>query len=58
MKFIGILFLLSGWMLTMVAIVLLPRVGTRTAFLAAGGAVEAVGLALIVRAHRLAIEGD
>ena len=41
--------LLSGWIIVLAALVLLPGLGTRAAFIAAGIAVEIVGLGLIGR---------
>ncbi len=43
--------LLSGWMIVLVALVLLPGFAARAAFIAAGFAVEVVGLGLIARAQ-------
>jgi len=41
--------LLSGWIIVLAALVLLPGLGLRSAFVAAGLAVEIVGLGLIAR---------
>jgi hypothetical protein len=41
--------LLSGWIIVLAALVLLPGLGMRAAFIAAGVAVEIVGLGLIGR---------
>jgi hypothetical protein len=41
--------LLSGWIIVLAALVLLPGMGMRAAFIAAGLAVEIVGLGLIGR---------
>jgi hypothetical protein len=41
--------LLSGWIIVLAALVLLPGLGLRSAFIAAGIAVEIVGLGLIAR---------
>ena len=53
MKLTGFLLLLTGWVLTLSAIVLLPRAGARAAFMLAGIAVEFLGLALVTRVHLL-----
>jgi hypothetical protein len=52
MKLAGFLLLLAGWTIVLSAISLLPAGSVRGAFLAAGMAVEALGLGLAVRAHR------
>ncbi len=49
LKLAGCLLLLSGWMIALVALVLLPGLGARAAFIAAGIAVEILGLGLIAR---------
>ncbi len=49
MKLAGCLLLLSGWMIVLVALVLLPGFAARAAFIASGIAVEILGLALIAR---------
>gem|GEM_PF-488430 len=49
MKLAGCLLLLSGWMIVLVALVMLPGLGARAAFIGAGIAVEILGLALIAR---------
>lgn len=49
MKLAGCLLLLSGWMIVLVALVLLPGFAARAAFIGAGVAVEIVGLGLIGR---------
>jgi len=49
LKFAGCLLLLSGWMIVLVALVLLPGFAARAAFIAAGLAVEIIGLGLIAR---------
>ncbi len=47
MKLFGLLLLLSGWFLTLADLVMLQANGLRLAFLAAGLAVEVLGLALL-----------
>jgi hypothetical protein len=56
MKLAGFLLLLSGWMIALTAIAILPQAGTRAAFLLAGVAVEIVGLVLVFRSHIFAKE--
>jgi hypothetical protein len=41
--------LISGWMIVLVALVLIPEFALRAAFVAAGVAVEIIGLGLIAR---------
>jgi len=53
MKIAGFGLLLAGWLLVLAALVLLPGGLARNAFAAAGLGVEAVGLVLAVRAHRM-----
>jgi hypothetical protein len=54
MKVAGFLSLLAGWFLVLAALVLLPGGAARNVFIAAGVAVEALGLVLAVRAHKTA----
>jgi hypothetical protein len=51
MKIAGFLLLLSGWVLILAAIALLPVGAMRTAFALAGAAVQGLGLVLAVRSH-------
>jgi hypothetical protein len=51
MKVAGFLLLLTGWMLVVAAVALLPAAGPRSAFLLAGLGVELLGLVLVVRSH-------
>ncbi len=51
MKIAAFLLLLAGWALVLSALSLLTRAVPRDTFVAAGMAVEAAGLVLIVRAH-------
>lgn len=53
MKAIGFLLLLAGWFISLSAIVLLPKIGARCAFMLSGILVELVGMALVTRAHFL-----
>ena len=56
MRFAGLGLLLSGWIISVAALPLLPSGGERAFFIAAGLIVELVGLVLLGRAHR-AFEG-
>ena len=51
MKVVGFLMLLAGWLLVLSAIVLFALPPLRAAFVLAGMAVEALGLALAFRSH-------
>jgi hypothetical protein len=51
MKLAGFLLLLSGWVICLTALALLPSQSTRVSFLVAGMAVEAIGLVIVARAH-------
>jgi hypothetical protein len=51
MKLAGFLLLLSGWIIVVSTLPLLPSLQTRTAFALAGMGVELIGLTLVVRAH-------
>ncbi len=51
MKLAGLLLLLAGWMIAVAAVVLLAAMAPRAGFVAAGVAVEALGLVLLVRSH-------
>ena len=50
MKLMALLLLVSGWGIVLAALALLPE-STRAAFVLAGVAIEALGLALAFRAH-------
>ncbi|HEY6447654.1 MAG TPA: hypothetical protein VIY53_14425 [Acidobacteriaceae bacterium] len=52
MKVAGLGLLLSGWIILMAALPLLPTSGERNCFVAAGLALELVGLILLGRANR------
>jgi len=43
--------MLAGWAIVLAAVMLLATAGARTAFILAGIGVEAIGLALVIRAH-------
>ncbi|HVB87946.1 MAG TPA: hypothetical protein VNK23_14900 [Candidatus Dormibacteraeota bacterium] len=51
MKLLGFLLLLAGWLIVLMAIVLLPSLGARASFVVAGMLVEILGFGLVVRAH-------
>jgi hypothetical protein len=53
MKIAGFLLLLSGWLLVLAAVVILPGGASQTAFVLAGMAVEGVALVLLFRSHRV-----
>ena len=53
LRLCGFLLLLAGWGLVLAAIILLAPALPRAAFILAGVGVEIVGLALVIRAHRL-----
>jgi Flp pilus assembly protein TadB len=57
MKLAGLLMLVAGWLLIVATIALLGTAPLRGAFIAAGIAVEAIGLGLLVRSH-LVLRGD
>jgi hypothetical protein len=52
MKLAGLALLLSGWVILVAALPLLPNFGERSFFVAAGLAVEGIGLILLARANR------
>lgn len=51
MKAAGFSLLLAGWLIVIVAIVLLPAAAIRNVFILAGFAVEILGLFLAVQGH-------
>jgi hypothetical protein len=53
MRPFGFALLLSGWAIVLTALALLAAEAPRIAFVLAGIGVEAVGLALVIRAHRI-----
>ncbi len=52
MRAIGGLLMVSGWLLVLACLVLLPGLAQRAAFVGAGVAVEALGLAVLARSYR------
>jgi hypothetical protein len=52
LRLAGCLLLLSGFFVVLTALVLLPVLATRFAFVAAGLGVEALGAWLLTQAHR------
>jgi len=53
MKFMSFLLLLAGWILVLAALVILNSPASRAAFVFAGIAVEALGLAMAFRSHAI-----
>ncbi|MFI5097148.1 MAG: hypothetical protein ACHQT6_04155 [Candidatus Acidiferrales bacterium] len=51
MKLAGFFLLLAGWVIVLVALVLLPTTLPRVVFVAAGVAVELLGFGLVARSH-------
>jgi len=51
MKTAGIFLLLTGWLLVLAALAMLPGGAARSGFVLAGMAVELTGLAIAVRTH-------
>jgi hypothetical protein len=52
LSFIGYVFLFSGWLLVVAALLLLAGTGERAVFVVAGLLVEVLGLALLARYYR------
>jgi len=50
-KLTGVFLLISGWIIVLAALAVLPPGAAESGFALAGGAVEAVGAALLFRAH-------
>jgi hypothetical protein len=57
MKFAGFALLLSGWLIVVAALGLLPATAARTVFIVAGCMVELLGVFLAARAHRSVSSG-
>lgn len=51
MKILGFLLLLAGWIIVLAAIEMLSALEASGAFVAAGIAIEAIGLVLVIRSH-------
>jgi len=51
MKLAGLGLLVSGWIIAVAAVCLLPQMGLRAGFIVAGLLVEFLGLFLVGRAH-------
>lgn len=51
MKAAGLLLMPAGWILVAAALILLPGLPARTAFVLAGLCVEVLGFILVARAH-------
>lgn len=52
MRLAACLLLVSGFVVTLAALILLPALGMRFAFVVAGLAVECLGVWLLTQAHR------
>ncbi len=52
MGFVGYLFLISGWVLVLAALLLLGGTGLRLVFVVAGLLVEVLGLGLVAQHYR------
>jgi hypothetical protein len=52
MRLLGLLLLTAGWAITLAAVVLLTPMLQKSLFVVAGLGVEALGLALLIRAHQ------
>ena len=57
MRLAGLGLLLSGWVILVAALPMLPHAGERAAFVTAGLLVEIVGLVLLGRDHRAGARG-
>ena len=57
MKIAGLLLLVSGWLLVVLAVVLLHAEAARAVFVLAGMGVQLLGLVMVFRTHRLPGEG-
>ncbi len=53
MKIAGLLLLVAGWLLVLLAVALLRAEAARAAFIVAGLGVQVLGLVLVFRAHPL-----
>jgi len=51
MRLAGLLLLASGWAIVLAAFLLLSAATPRAAFVAAGAAIELVGLGVVARSH-------
>ena len=51
MRLAGLLLLVAGWAIVLAACVMLAAAGPRAAFMAAGVAIEILGLGLVARSH-------
>jgi hypothetical protein len=54
LKLIGCLLLVSGFVVVVAALVLMTSFGSKLGFVVAGMGVEALGLGLLINAHRIA----
>ncbi len=51
MKILGFFLLLAGWLIALAALAILSAMAIRGAFVAAGIAVEVIGLVFVIRSH-------
>ena len=51
MRLAGLLLLVSGWAIVLAAFLLLGAIAARGGFVAAGVAIEILGLSLVARSH-------
>jgi hypothetical protein len=51
LKLLGCLLLLSGWLIILAALIMLPGFTQRAAFIGAGTGIEVAGLALLTRGY-------
>ena len=51
MKLAGLLLLVAGWAIVLAAFLMLGAMAARAAFVAAGVAIELLGLGLLARSH-------
>lgn len=54
MRLVGCFLLLSGWLIVVSAVAMLAALDKRMAFVAAGFAVEVLGLGLLIQGYRTA----
>jgi len=57
LKFIGCMLLLSGWIIVLASLVMLSTLSQRAAFVAAGIALEVLGLVFLTRSYTAAERG-
>jgi hypothetical protein len=57
MSWIGCILMVSGWLIAMAALLLLPGAGLRLAFVITALLVEALGLSLVAWSYRVVQKG-